>query len=137
MPALAMGRFAFAAAAWAGLALVGCGRSDAPAEKRAPTRIANPYQDQLKALSPQNQRLTLMRAVRDNGRRCGRVEAGAYQQESRNMAMWVVQCEDGRHWSIFIAPNGDTQVRECTQMQQLELPVCRPLTGVPRAGRSG
>jgi hypothetical protein len=119
------------------LALAGCGSSDAPTEQRGPTRIANPYSDQLKALTPQNQRLTLLRAIRDNGKRCGRVEAGAYQEEYRNMALWVGQCEDGRYWGIFVAPNGDTQVRECTQMRQLELPVCRPLTGVPRAGPTG
>jgi hypothetical protein len=119
------------------LALAGCGSSDAPSEQRGPTRIANPYSDQLKALTPQNQRLTLLRAIRDNGKRCGRVEAGAYQEEYRNMALWVGQCEDGRYWGIFVAPNGDTQVRECTQMRQLELPVCRPLTGVPRAGPTG
>ena len=119
------------------LALGGCGSSDAPTEQRAPTRIVNPYSDQLKALTPQDQRLTLLRAVRDNGKRCGRVEAGAYQEEYRNMALWVAQCEDGRHWGIFVAPNGDTQVRECAQMRQLELPPCRPLTGVPRAGPSG
>ena len=119
------------------LAPTGCGSSDAPTEQRGPTRIANPYSDQLKALTPQNQRLTLLRAVRDNGKRCGRVEAGAYQEEYRNMALWVAQCEDGRYWGIFVAPNGDTQVRECAQMRQLELPQCRPLTGVPRAGPQG
>ena len=130
-------RAALAAAGLAALALAGCGSGDAPAVRRGPTRIANPYNDQLKALTPQNQRLTLMRAVRDNGKRCGRIEAAAYQEEYRNMALWVALCEEGRHWGIFIAPNGDTQVRECTQMQQLELPRCRPLTGVPRAGREG
>ena len=119
------------------LALSGCGSRDEPTEQRGPTRIANPFSDQLKALTPQNQRLTLLRAVRDNGKRCGRVEVGAYQEEYRNMALWVAQCEDGRYWGIFVAPNGDTQVRECTQMRQLELPVCRPLTGVPRAGPQG
>ena len=86
------------------LALAGCGSSDAPTEQRGPTRIANPYSDQLKALTPQNQRLTLLRAIRDNGKRCGRVEAGAYQEEYRNMALWVGQCEDGRYWGIFVAP---------------------------------
>ena len=123
--------------AWAALALAGCDGADAPAENRAPTRIANPYHDQLLTLSPFNQRLTLMRAVRDNGKRCGRVEATRYQEDYRNMALWVALCEDGRHWGVFIAPNGDTQVRECTQMRQLGLPVCRPMTGVPRADRKG
>ena len=126
-----------ATAAMLALALAGCDSREAPAERRVPTRIANPFQDQLMALSPPNQRLTLMRAIRDNGKRCGRVEATAYQEEYRNMALWVALCEDGRHWGVFIAPNGDTQVCECSQMRQLDLPQCRPLTGVPRAGRAG
>jgi hypothetical protein len=116
--------------------LAGCDGGGAPAEPRSPTRIVNPYHDRLKTLSASMQRLTLMRAIRDNGRRCGRVEAGQYQEEYRNMALWVALCEDGRHWGVFIAPNGDTQVRECAQMQQLELPQCRPIAG-PRAGRQG
>ena len=126
-----------AALACAALALAGCDGADAPAENRAPTRITNPYHDQLLGLSPFNQRLTLMRAIRDNGKRCGRVEATRYQEDYRNMALWVALCEDGRHWGVFIAPNGDTQVRECNEMRQLELPLCRPLTGVPRAGQQG
>ena len=120
------------------LAASACGDGgDAPAEQRRPTRIVNSYHDRLVALSPQMQRLTLMRAIRDNAKRCGRVEAGHYQEEYRNMALWVALCEDGRHWGVFIAPNGDTQVRECTEMRQLELPLCRPVTGTPRAGRQG
>ncbi len=120
------------------LAASACGDGgDAPGEQRRPTRIVNSYHDRLAALSPQMQRLTLMRAIRDNAKRCGRVEAGRYQEEYRNMALWVALCEDGRHWGVFIAPNGDTQVRECTEMRQLELPLCRPVTGTPRAGRQG
>ena len=121
-----------AAAALAFL-LVGCGQSDTAGEqRRAPTRIANPYHDQLLALSPFNQRLTLMRAVRDNGKRCGRVEATRFQEDYRNLAMWVALCEDGRHWGVFIAPNGDTQVRECEHADRLDLPECRTLTAAER-----
>ena len=130
-------RLPAAVAALLALASTGCDGGDAPAGRRPATKIANPYHDRLLALSPQMQRLTLMRAVRDNGKRCGRVEAGRYQQDYENLALWVALCEDGRHWGIFIAPNGDTQVRQCTEMRQLELPQCRPLTGVPQAGRSG
>lgn len=123
----------------AGLALLlaACGSEEAQEQNRAPTRIVNPYHDQLLTLSPQMQRLTLMRAVRDNGKRCARVEAGAYQEDYRNMALWVALCEDGRHWGVFVAPNGDTQVRLCTEMRQLGLPQCRPVTEVPHAGRGG
>lgn len=110
--------------------LAGCddGR---PAENVTRIKVANPHSDQLKALSPQMQRLGLMRAIRDNGRRCGRVEASAYQQEHRGLEMWVALCEDGRHWGVFIAPNGDTQIRDCAQNRQLNLPQCRPVAAPP------
>lgn len=111
--------------------VAGCGES-APREPRPATKIANPYHDQLSALSPENQRLGLMRAIRDNGRRCRRVDAARYQQDYRQMALWVALCVDGRHWAIFVAPNGDTQVRPCTEMDQLRLPQCRPVTAPVR-----
>ena len=117
------------AAAWAlPLLAAGCGE-EAPREPAAPTKITNPYHDELLALPDQLQRLGVMRAIRDNGRRCQRVETAAYQQDYRNMAMWVALCNDGRHWALFIAANGDTQVRECRHARQLALPQCRPIAG--------
>ena len=121
------GRALLAAASLASLAA--CGED--PQDRREPRpqiKIANPYHDGLVALPPDLQRLGLMRAIRDNGRRCRRVEAGRYQQDYRQMAMWVALCDDGRHWAIFVAPNGDTQLRPCADLAQLNLPVCRPLT---------
>ena len=113
-------------------ALAACG--DEPPQDQGPaTKITNPHHDQLQALSPEMQRLGVMRAIRDNGKRCQRVEAAAYQQDYRNLAMWVALCNDGRHWALFIAPNGDTQVRNCEENRQLGLPQCRPITG-PGAG---
>lgn len=112
------------------LVVAACGSGGSEGEaQRGPTRIANPYHDQLMGLSPFWQHLTLMRAIRDNGNRCRRVEAGRYQEDYRNLALWVALCDDGRYWGVFIAPNGDTQVRKCDEMRQLGLPPCRPLTG--------
>lgn len=122
--------------AWGALALVlalaGCGEGDTSSNAADPEiRIANPGSDQLKALSPLNQKIGLMRAIRANGKRCRRVERGAYQQEYQGMAMWVALCEDGRHWALFIAPNEDVQVRDCSEAEQLGLPVCRPVAPMP------
>jgi len=113
-----------------GLAAAGCD-SGAPSGDVTSINIANPQSDQLKALTPFNQRIGLMRAIRDSGKRCHRVESVAYQQEYRGLAMWVALCDDGRHWSVFIAPNADIQVRDCTQNAQLDLPLCRPITPPP------
>lgn len=109
------------------LALAGCEQGGAP-ENVTQIRIANPHSDQLKALPQDLRHLGLMRAIRDSGKRCQRVEAGAHQQEHSGMAMWVAMCSDGRYWAVFIAPNADVQVRECSDMDTLDLPQCRPLT---------
>jgi hypothetical protein len=113
------------------LALAACGES-APATNEAQAiRIANPGSDRLKQATPLNQRIALMRAIRDSGKRCRRVDALGYQQDYRQLAMWVALCDDGRHWAVFIAPNEDLQVRDCREHAQLDLPVCRPVPPVP------
>ena len=114
----------------AAVAVVACEDGRAP-ENRTHIKIANPHSDQLAALPDELQRLGLMRAIRDSGRRCRRVEAGRYQQDYRDLAMWVALCNDGRYWAIFIAGNADIQVRECAHMRELDLPQCRPLTPPP------
>jgi hypothetical protein len=55
------------------LALAGCEEAPPPEQGRL-TKITNRYHDQLLALPDQLQRIGLMRAIRDNGRRCQRVE---------------------------------------------------------------
>jgi hypothetical protein len=112
------------------LALAGCG-DVAPGGNKAGIRVANPDSDRLKAMTPLMQRLTLMRAIRQTGHRCHRVVAGAYQQYYRGMEMWVALCDEGKHWSVFIAGNSDVQARDCSQHVQLGLPQCRPVTPPP------
>lgn len=107
-------------------ALAGC-EDGAPEADRASIRAANPHSDQLKGLSEGSRNLGLYRAIRDSGERCKRVDAGAYQQEYRNMAMWVARCSDSGDWQVFIAPSGDVQVRQCRHAGTLDLPECRAL----------
>ncbi len=113
------------------LALAGCGDTEVPSAENAAIRIENPGSDRLQALTPLNQRIGLMRAIRANGKRCPRVERGAYQQDYQGMAMWVARCGDGRHWAVYIAPNEDVQVRDCSEAGQLGLPQCRPVPPMP------
>ena len=118
----------FAAILTLGLALAACGESGEP-EKPVGMAIGteNPGSDELKKLSPTMRKLGLYRAIRDSKMRCKRVDAGAYQQDYQNMAMWVARCSDSGDVAIFIAPNGDVQVRRCGQLAQLGLPQCKPL----------
>jgi len=112
------------------LALAACG-DVTPSGGDNGIHIANPDSDRMKAASPLDQRLALMRAIRDTGHRCHRVVTGAYQEYYRGMEMWVALCDEGTHWAIFIAGNSDVQVRDCAQSAQLGLPLCRPVAPMP------
>ena len=93
--------------------------------------ISNPGSDRLKTLPPLNRRIALLRAITQSGKSCGRVLTGAYQQRHENLAMWVALCDGGRHWAVFIAPNEQVQVRDCSETVQLGLPPCRPVPPLP------
>jgi hypothetical protein len=126
-----MSRFVLALLALAGCVVVAACESGEQPANRTQIKVANPMHEGLLKLTSLNQRLALMRAIRDNGRRCTRVDGARYQEDYRGMVMWVALCEDGRHWAVFIAPNGDTQVRACADMHQLSLPQCRPVPPAP------
>jgi hypothetical protein len=94
-------------------------------------RMANEHHDALLKLSPGYQRLAMLRALRDNNytrRHCLNVDNAGYQEEYRNMRMWVAECSnDERSFAVFIAPNGDVQVRDCADAGTLSLPRCNGL----------
>jgi hypothetical protein len=118
--------------AWSALMLLaGCGGGDRAAgnnQAEPRIRIANKYHDDLLKLPPDLQRLTMMRAVRDAGYRCQRVDNAGYQEEYRNMRMWVAVCGvEKKTLSVYLAANGDVQVRDCADAGQLSLPRCEGL----------
>ena len=107
----------------AALLLAAC--EDGTPERNVTTVVAaNPLSDQLKTLSEPSRDLGLYRAIRDNGRRCKRVESAAYQEQYKTMAMWTARCSDSGDWAVFIAPNGDVQVSPCKDAKTLGLPQC-------------
>jgi hypothetical protein len=91
-------------------------------------RIANKHHDDLTQLRPGLQRIAMMRAIRSSGNRCQLVDNAGYQEEYRNMRMWVARCpEEDKTFSVYIAANGDVQVRDCADAGTLSLPRCNPL----------
>lgn len=115
------------------LALAACGDTSPPSNGGIQINIANEGSDRLKALNPMNKRVGLLRAIQQSGMRCqGGVLTGAFQQQYRDLAMWVALCGDGKAYAVFIAPSEDVQVRDCTEHAQLGLPACRPVAPLPR-----
>jgi hypothetical protein len=115
------------------LLIAGCGGGDyggnSANDQEPRIRIANKYHEDLEKLPPNLQRIAMMRAIRDARYRCQRVDNTAYQEEYRNMRMWVAACggEETKTLAIFIAANGDVQVRDCQHAGQLALPRCEGL----------
>ena len=94
--------------------------------------MSNPGSDRLKGLGPLNQRIGLLRAIRQSGIRCPGVLTGRYQQQYQSLAMWVALCGNGKHYAVFIAPTEALEVRDCAEHAQLNLPRCRPTPPLPR-----
>jgi hypothetical protein len=127
-----MMRTAFAGAAIALGMLAGCD-DGAPERQTTSIRPANPHADQLKSLSELNRGLGLRRAILATpGGKCKKVDYSGYQQDYGNLSMWISRCSDGNDWALFIAPNGDVQVRSCPDVKTLGLPECRFEAPKPR-----
>jgi hypothetical protein len=87
--------------------------------------LTNDFSNQLKKLSPLQQRATMRRAVLDNGQYCKRIGPVAYQGPFKNLEMWTVQCDRGAAYAVFIGLDATVQVRPCGDLKQLKLPACR------------
>ena len=119
-------------AAGTGLALIlmlgACGDGGGAGDGGGNTKkvvAASPFVDQLKGLSEPNQGLALRRAIQDSKQRCKKVDQSGYQEDYKNMSMWVARCSDSGDWALFIAPKADVQVRSCKDVKTLDLPECR------------
>ena len=115
---------AVAAGAMLGACDGGADRAPTGAPVRAPVVVNNPYHDNLVKLTELGRGAALRRAIRAAQESCDRVEAAAFQQDHDNLKMWTATCQS-RSYAVFLAPNGDVQVRECADMAALELPACR------------
>lgn len=109
------------------LVLAGCGDGTTAQQNVAHVKVTVPGSDSLAALPPLLRSDGLWRAIKDAGQRCKRVDAGAFQQDYKDMAMWTAHCTDSGQWMVFIAPNNDVQVRPCADAATLQLPACKPL----------
>lgn len=114
--------------------------SEANTSNVARISIRNEHHEALLRLEPLMQRLGILRAIRQTGHRCRRVDNTGYQEEYRNMRMWVADCgNEQKQWAVFIAANGDVQVRDCAEAGQLGLPRCEalpPAVAVPEIGNA-
>ena len=102
----------------------------------APVLAAEPaatFTARLKALSDVQRRGALRGAIVNNGERCAKIGQVAYQGPYKNLDMWVARCNGAKpserpvDYGLFVGPDGDVQVRTCTDLAALKLPTCRPI----------
>jgi hypothetical protein len=107
------------------LALCACGDSGSqPKQNVKRIEMANPVSDQLKGGNDLYRAIGLRRVIVDSGQRCKNVDAGGYQQNFKNYALWTAHCSDSGDWAVFIAPAGEAEARRCADMARLNLPAC-------------
>ena len=119
-------RWIMAGASAALLLALGACEDGTPEQNVVQIKPRNEGVERLKGLSELNRGLGLRRSILDTpGGACKRVDYSGYQQDYRNLSMWIVRCSDGHDWGVFIAPNEDVQVRPCPDLKTLGLPECR------------
>lgn len=112
---------------WIGAALAIAGCDGGPPTQTRPIKVnqTNPFHDQLSALSELNRSLALRRAVQDAGMSCRKIERSAFQGDYQGLKYWTASCGGTLDYALFIAPNGEVQVRKCADAGELGLPACR------------
>jgi hypothetical protein len=118
------------------VALAGCGDGGRQEATDGATKInvSNPFHEQMQSLSPLNRALALKRAIQDSGQRCTRMLGSAYVGQYERMHVWTGRCQQpDRDWAVFIAANGDVQVRNCEDVAALGLPACKEPEPLPKA----
>jgi len=109
------------------LLLAGCDKaptssSNADAGVRKGAGVADPLRA-LRALPPGGRSATLFRAISDTQPACSKVVASAYQQDYKQMAMFVARCPEAEPYAVFVGPDGTAQARACATLGA-DVPAC-------------
>ena len=107
----------------------GGGGEPAAQQNKISVEVKGEYIDKLRALSQDNRDLTLRRAIQDSGQTCKRINGSQENGTYENLTIWNAFCEGGKDYAVFVAPNGDVQVRPCGEVAELGLPACRKAEG--------
>ena len=84
---------------------------DAPAPREVPsTEAGEATKARIDALDPAQRDALFLRAIRDAGQECQRVEGSAHNGLHFGMPSWVARCRDGRDWLVMLRPDGSALV---------------------------
>lgn len=86
-------------------ALSGCDPA-APSNTAAAAAAPDPMEAKIAALSPELQRTTMFRAIRDGGYTCQEITRFEKKPPVDGKATWVAECEDRGQYVIALQPGG-------------------------------
>ena len=106
-------------------ALGACGsQPDEAAQPKQTISVRSPEQDRLHKLNELDRAIALKRAIYASGYTCRRVESSGYVGQYRNLDMWTAACGDRRQWAIYVGADDSVQVRDCRDVEKLDLLKC-------------
>ncbi|WP_157217018.1 hypothetical protein [Flavisphingomonas formosensis] len=96
-----------------------------------PANAPNPFNERLRALNELQRNSVLRRGILDSGQQCKRVVGSVFNGAYGNLMRWTAWCEPVGDYAVYIGTDQSVQVRPCTDVAQLKLPLCaaRPKTG--------
>lgn len=94
------------------LTLAACGGPEnnaatAPAE---PAANGTDYVEAIRTMPDGQRHATMLRAIRDASQDCQQVTQSAEGQPVNGRPAWMATCEDGRSWTVVVAPDGNATV---------------------------
>lgn len=104
------------------LALAACNGRDGEATANA-TNAAEPAGNRVAALSGGQRDAVFIRAIRDAGLECQRVQGSVRAGEYRGMPVWRARCQGGAEWIIVIANDGTAQILNPAEANSVTPPI--------------
>ena len=104
------------------VALAACNGRDSQATANA-TKAAEPAGNQVAALSEGQRDAVFIRAIRDAGLDCQRVQGSVRAGEYRGMPVWRARCQGGAEWIIVIANDGTAQILNPAEARSVTPPI--------------
>ncbi|WP_395614368.1 hypothetical protein [Allosphingosinicella sp.] len=103
------------------LSAAACSGGQAPSANAA--NAVEPVGNQVAALSEGQRDAVFIRAIRDAGLECQRVQGSVRMGEYRGMPVWHARCQGGGEWLIVVANDGTAQILNPAEAQSVRPPI--------------
>ena len=104
------------------LSLAACGRGGQTSNATA-ANTAEPVGNQVAALSQGQRDAVFIRAIRDAGLDCQRVQGSIRVGNYRGLPVWQARCQGGGQWTIVVDNDGTAQILNASEASAVTPPI--------------